>query len=393
YQKHDSTVISAVTLKLKGMGYVNRLNRNEPVVIDGTDYTIPPVENAAVFIMTSFIQTHQVRTRCEESRHIKQAFCTSDEQCANEYPYSNKSGRWTGNCLIKTNATIGLCELEGWCPVEDDKQGRDHINDALNFTIFLKNFVEFPEFDVVRKNFRSYMTSCIYNKTNKLCPIFRLRQIVEAVENDEDERASMLKHGAVIRLKIYWDCNFDLNVRKCVPEYSFRRIDTKHKNENFSKGFNFRFVNNWKADNRSYRILKKAFGLRIIISVSGEGRKFDLITLTLNIGSIMGIFGVASMICEIFMLHLSSHSEFYKNLVFENVGKIVTRLSINGKKNIEQPKTTNNATTTTTTAATATTLITTTTVTTNVHNGECFDSDDKKLLQSTIRPLIVSNSE
>ncbi|CAF4785494.1 unnamed protein product, partial [Rotaria socialis] len=60
------------------------------------------------------------------------------------------NGKWTGRCLInpktvqnKSLSRIGRCELEGWCPVENDRDIPNPIRDALNFTIFVKNFIEF----------------------------------------------------------------------------------------------------------------------------------------------------------------------------------------------------------------------------------------------------------
>jgi hypothetical protein len=50
----------------------------------------------------------------------------------------------------------------------------------------------------------------------------------------------MLKLGGVIRIKIDWNCNLDKALNYCQPEYSFRRLDAKYKEESFSHGFNFR---------------------------------------------------------------------------------------------------------------------------------------------------------
>ncbi|CAF1579734.1 unnamed protein product, partial [Didymodactylos carnosus] len=192
--------------------------------------------------MSCYIRTEQKRMTCEESKYIDNAHCTRNEQCvANNYQFLHTNGRWTGRCLIRLNQTVGLCEIEGWCPVEDDLAQRELIEGVLNFTIFLKNFVEFPGFKVIRKNFHDNMSPCLYHDIHdKSCPIFRLSTIIESAETDQAERELMLKFGGVIKIKLNWDCNFDFNVKKCVPVYSFGRLDAKFKAENFSKGFNFR---------------------------------------------------------------------------------------------------------------------------------------------------------
>jgi P2X purinoceptor 4 len=126
--------------------------------------------------------------------------------------------------------------------VENDRIIPKPISDALNYTIFVKNFIEFPRFKVIRKNIEqnvSYLRSCTYDREdNKLCPIFRVGTLLDIVENNETHQLSMLTYGGVIRVKIDWKCNLDKPLNKCLPEYSFKRLDAR--DEPFSPGFNFR---------------------------------------------------------------------------------------------------------------------------------------------------------
>jgi hypothetical protein len=125
--------------------------------------------------------------------------------------------------------------------VENDRNVPKPIRDALNFTIFVKNFIEFPRFKVIRKNIEqdpSYLKKCNYNATHKICPIFRVGTILDMVEEDQEEQTQMLTLGGVIRVKIDWKCNLDKPLDECLPEYSFGRLDAPR--EPFSQGFNFR---------------------------------------------------------------------------------------------------------------------------------------------------------
>lgn len=160
-------------------------------------------------------------------------------------------GLYLGRCLLnlkpgrnKSDPAVGRCELEGWCPVENDRNIPKPIRDALNFTIFVKNFIEFPRFKVIRKNIQqdaSYLKKCNYDPMNhKICPIFRVGTILDIVEPDPDEQTNMLTYGGVIRVKIDWKCNLDKSLDFCLPEYSFGRLDGPFKEESFSQGFNFR---------------------------------------------------------------------------------------------------------------------------------------------------------
>jgi cation transporter protein len=322
YQDRDPSLISSVTLKVKGIA---SFDKNQTISLDNADFVIPPQENNALFIMTNYIRTDQQRKRCGEGYDIPEASCTNDKQCEALGPYPPKSnGRWTGKCL----SPAGRCEIEGWCPVEDDRNMPEPIMDSLNFTIFVKNFVEFTRFNISRTNiFHSpqELHVCRYHpRRNKLCPIFRVGDLLNLVEPDDEERHKMLTYGAVVRIKIDWKCNLDLGQAKCKPEYSFGRLDSRSRDEQFSFGFNFRYASHWKVKTRSHRTLTKAFGLRLIVTVNGEARRFDFLVLTLNIGSMIGVLGLATFICDIVALYFCKQGSVYRKQKFQTVNAVST---------------------------------------------------------------------
>ena len=164
------------------------------------------------------------------------------------------------------------------------------------------------------------LRSCVFHpEKHKDCPIFRLAYILIEAESDPAERALMLRYGGVIRVKIDWDCNLDRRITRCRPKYSFARLDTRFSEETFSVGFNFRFASHWKQDQMYARSLTKAYGLRLIISVSGKAGKFDFITLTLNTGSLVGIFGLATFVCDLILLHMTKKATVYRDYIFQRV--------------------------------------------------------------------------
>jgi hypothetical protein len=75
--------------------------------------------------MTNFIQTDQVRSVCPESVVLAEAVCETDSQCQNKQFSPNLNGRWTGRCVLPTEANAwnetknmikqktGLCEYAG----------------------------------------------------------------------------------------------------------------------------------------------------------------------------------------------------------------------------------------------------------------------------------------
>ncbi|CAF1458698.1 unnamed protein product [Rotaria sordida] len=324
YQDRDPSLISSVTMKVKGIG---TFNSSRIITLDNADFIIPPQENNALFIMTNFIRTDQQRARCAEGLDIHDAPCTNDTHCQLLSPYPPKSnGRWTGKCLPQ-----GRCEIEGWCPVENDLTMPTPIKDSVNFTIFVKNFVEFTRFGVSRTNIfhdSRAIKKCRYHPIHdRLCPIFRVGDLLKFVEADDDERYKMLISGGVVRIKIDWMCNLDLGEDKCKPAYSFGRLDSRSRDEQFSIGFNFRYASHWKAKKRSHRTLTKAFGLRLIVTVNGEAGRFDFLVLTLNIGSMIGVLGLATFICDIVALYFCKQGSIYRKQKFQRVKITSTSLS------------------------------------------------------------------
>jgi hypothetical protein len=228
--------------------------------------------------------------------------------------------KWTVRASLTCIETRDQFYL-GWCPVENDLTLKLLINEVLNFTIFVKNFIEFPPFNVKHKNMaENLLYPCIFDdKTHTDCPIFSLNYIVHQAESDAQERIQMLLYGAVIRMKIDWDCDLDRSLTNCKPEYSFARLDVPFREQPFSKGFNFRFSSQWNSVDVRHRSLTKAYGLRLIIAVSGKAGQFDFITLTLNIGSMVGIFGLATFLCDLILLQISKEAPVYRSYIFESV--------------------------------------------------------------------------
>jgi hypothetical protein len=60
--------------------------------------------------------------------------------------------------------------------------------------------------------------------------------------------------------------------------------------------------------------------------VSGQAGRFDMITLSLNIGSLIGILGLATFICDIVALYVHRQSDVYRQQKFQDVDLNLVRL-------------------------------------------------------------------
>uniref|UniRef100_UPI0037E95282 P2X purinoceptor 3a isoform X2 n=1 Tax=Semicossyphus pulcher TaxID=241346 RepID=UPI0037E95282 len=313
YQSTDTGIESSVMTKVKGFGY----HHNH--VMDVADYVSPP-QGAGVFcIMTKLIITeNQFQGKCAE-----RFSCNTDEDCHKHLGSILSNGVITGTCLNSSDGSKGMCEIEGWCPAENDGVVVMPMLDVNNFTIFIKNSIRFPLFNVTRGNFPSTMNSseiksCKYNPdTNPFCPIFRVGDVLNYTGQDVENLAAK---GGEIGINIEWKCNLDLSIDYCVPKYSFTRLDEPFSRNAVSKGYNFRFAKYFKTENGTdFRTLHKAYAIRFDVMVTGNAGRFDTVPTLINLVAAFTSIGLGAVLCDLILLNFLKGAEQYKAKKFEEV--------------------------------------------------------------------------
>ncbi|GAU94295.1 hypothetical protein RvY_06095 [Ramazzottius varieornatus] len=315
YQQFEQAESNTVA-KVKGMAITNFSQESGTNNIwDQTDLVIP-AETDAFFITTNFIQTPSQKTsKCPEDRNVGFfAACKSDSDCPAGISINLGNGFMTGKCVNST----GTCEIEGWCPTENDYRPEPPLFlSSENFTVLIKNYISFPEFNVKRRNIPDWMTTkhiaeCRYHpEKDPYCPIFVVGDMVKAAK---ENFSSVARTGAVFAFIIHWDCNLDYSEEHCLPKYSFRRMDSP--NEKIAKGWNFRHADYWNDPNGvRRRTLYKYYGIRFVFMVYGKGGKFDPETFAMNLGSGIGLLGIATVLCEFLMDFLLKTDAFRQTKV------------------------------------------------------------------------------
>ncbi|XP_061754253.1 P2X purinoceptor 1 [Nerophis ophidion] len=321
YQSTD-TGVSSVFTKMKGVGYTNISGVER--VWDVADCVFPSQGDYSFVVMTNFIMTAEQKIgTCPElpGKHS----CRKDVDCQGGEYKRTGHGRMTGVC----NKTTKTCEVLAWCPVENDNKIPDPplLLSAENYTLFIKNSVTFPSYGITRSNIVEhididYIKKCLHDsKTDPFCPIFKLGDIIRESGLNFHTIAKM---GGAIGIVIDWTCNFDVAVEHCKPKYSFHGLYGNPKYTDAigtSVGYNFRYAKHFREDKVDKRTLLKVFGIRIDIIVESLGRQFDIIPTLTAIGSGVGIFGVATVVCDFVLLYFVPQKEFYKNMKFKHTDK------------------------------------------------------------------------
>ncbi|XP_072099273.1 P2X purinoceptor 1 [Mobula birostris] len=255
--------------------------------------------------------------------HHTSGECESDSDCPTGSFSRYGQGIMNGKCLNNSEG-VKACEVFGWCPAENDNRlpNPPLLMAAENFTIFIKNSITFTAFGVSRRNIvesitKAYLRNCTYHKVHHpLCPVFRLGSIAEEIN---ENFSALAYRGAIIGIVIHWDCDLDWPVTQCKPTYSFHQLYRSLTKDQVSVGFNFRYAKYYVENGTETRDLYKVFGIRFDVMVHGKAGKFNIIPTMTTVGSGIGVFGVATIVCDLVLLHLVSKRNYYKQKKFKNV--------------------------------------------------------------------------
>ncbi|EOB03679.1 P2X purinoceptor 6, partial [Anas platyrhynchos] len=346
YQDTDAAPHVSVITKMKGVS-VTRSKDASRRLWDVVDYASPPQGENVVFLVTNFIATaKQAQGTCPESPSVLDGMCTEDVDCPVGNPVVHGNGIKTGKCVM-FNATHSTCEIYGWCPVENNTLPRKPLlAEAENFTLFIKNTVNFTKFNfskgnTLQTNDSTYFKSCTYDPFfNPSCPVFRIGDVVEAAGETFGDLALL---GGSISIRIEWNCDLDQPSARCQPQYSFILVDRR---------YNFRTASYyWDSQRRPYRSLMKLYGIRFDISVHGQAGKFSIIPAAVSFGTGIAFFGAtqypkrplvlslmwlgpwlytlpalilhrcitaqATVVCDLVLLYLDTQADFYWKEKFE----------------------------------------------------------------------------
>ncbi|XP_031429188.1 P2X purinoceptor 5-like [Clupea harengus] len=324
YQAVEESIQSSVVTKVKGVVSINSSDTGFRLW-GPEDYVIPPHGGPNLFITTNFIETpNQKLDICAESFKVLDGRCGDNDDCPRGEAVTAGHGIKTGRCLMKKDRNYtGTCEIHGWCPVErSQKSNVPQLGKAENFTIYIKNFIRFPNFSFSKSNVyetqdRSYLPTCTYDElVHPYCPIFRLGDIIRKTGHRFQD---MAQAGGAIGILINWNCNLDTGLSQCHPKYSFIRLDL-NTTVNSTTTFNFRYARYYKnATGHDYRTLYKVYGIRLDIMVHGKAGEFSIIPTLVKIGSGIALLGAGTFLCDLVLLYIMKNRDEYRKRKYESI--------------------------------------------------------------------------
>ena len=342
YQGHGyqevSTVIGSVDAKVKGQVLGRGAGGEVERLWDSSDITIPQAFGTFVGTrMSTIIQTQGPNVTCVGS-DPKTERCTGD-------PSVCQAGKLTWNGMMTTSGAAGCrksdldgesyCEIRGWCQTDDHAQ--DLLFEGVeDMTVFIRTSAKFPRFRDAAGE--------VYHWTNTngtelqrgwneytMRDIVRMAGIVDADGNADF--AQVAAEGADLVVSLEFDCDLDglrealVPVDRCLPKIPFPvyRIDPQTA---LSNGYNVRRVQYLEAQGRAAgdpapptltRQMDKLYGVRLRFQLAGTGRRFDMASLVVHIGSGLAFLGLASVIADFLLLNVFPRKSDYAELKYKTI--------------------------------------------------------------------------
>lgn len=309
YQAYDN-LVSSTFIKVKGS-----VRDSNGIMYDSTDLVFPPLLPNSVFVTTNFANTQeQTRGTCEQwsspcncSQYHNTTLCCP----ANKY---TEFGMLTGNCVND------YCEVDGWCPQEVDAKDKNVLDGVLDFTVYMRTNIVFPNYNVSRSNTAGSTTPTLGRN---------LWTIQDILKQSHTRWNATAASGAMILMDFNYDCNLDRSLDLCEPSINMVRLDEPMSP--ISSGFNFRNMFQYRLPDTGYdplvkqgnttlkRDLWKLYGVYIVAAVHGRAGKFDWVALLTQLGAGIGLLGGSTFACDLFLTYYSDNKERYLSSKYRTV--------------------------------------------------------------------------
>ena len=195
---------------------------------------------------------------------------------------------------------------KAWC---EGSSRYSKITGVKNFIATIKNRLYFPDNDRTESNGRQTTYDCLYNRdSNPHCARFELGYIVnEALKNEGSQQTfdDIVITGAVIAIRILWDCKFYLKT-DCNPEYKFKRLD--RVGSDWDPGYSLQSSHKyWNSSSRRMeRDLIDSRGILFKIQVNAIGKKVGVIETLVLLLACFGFVTYVKMVIDFLLRYFNN---------------------------------------------------------------------------------------
>lgn len=234
-----------------------------------------------------FVGIHLYRIKAQTMGYCGKV-CEVDEDCPSLPPHSKPK------CMEN-----GRCEQLNWCPSMDSDHSEFIEEVELKGFENVKTYIWTGiNFDALSSpDYISHKDSSNVAYPDDRATVYPLGDILnEAGISDVDE---IRRTGAIVELKIYWDCDVEKN--ECNPKPEYNRID----GDSSSVPIIFNRAIHYYLDGVEYRDYYRWVAVKVFISSKGRGYKFSVIKTVIQIASALALIKLSTSISDFGMWYFT----------------------------------------------------------------------------------------
>lgn len=254
-----------------------------------------PGESGGVFIPTKILITRGQR---------QDGFCPSPN-----YKCQTGADCDIGNPAVQKKECIAAqCSRRQWCPAEDIARSTTEVRtlDLSNVELTFQANLRYQKFGVEVSTAESDVAT--YYPT-KQANTYKLRDILKMTNYNAKD---LVDNGAVMMLNTMFNC--DLDQGSCDIVVQTANVDTV-------TGFNYVHTNFYYEDGIRKRDAFRMFGIRILTSATGVGKKTSLSQIVLQLSLLIALLVVAELVADFWMLNVCSEKQIYLTKKIEGVSQ------------------------------------------------------------------------
>jgi len=283
---------------------------------DAIDVAQPAIENAAAFIASTVYVT-KGQTISNHSNPLRPCTTGKAGECPNDPPLSY------GVCAS------GFCQEYGWAPAFAETDQANTIKHELvggdKLGLWMRASISFPSLD----ESRTFSTIGADKRTPYAggAGVPAAKETIKATIGDGKALApdyytvgellqlagtsydTVRLTGCTLGVTFYWECFVD-STALCAPKIQVQRLDLNERR----RGFSYQYADYYRpvAGAADTRDLNTVFGVRLLISSLGKGKKVSLAAIMLQISSGIALLWLAGAAADFLMLYILPEKRHYR---------------------------------------------------------------------------------
>jgi len=307
----------------------------QPRPWDAIDVAVPALQNGAAFIGTTVYITKE---QTQKPGANPQAYCDTSAQCAGPTVLREASTSTKPKDLEVNSCDIlnHRCWKLQWSPAYPLDTEEHALVSADELTIRLQPEITFPSLDesvtfqsinvgiptifagsgvkvdpplpLSGEGSDARTSSTVGGHNDKIPDLYKISDLLLLAGTSYD---SIKGSGCTLAVEFFYDCFVDSG--DCQPKMTVTRLDDNERH----RGFHHQYAHYYRIDVGggkmvTARDLYTAYGVRLLLSSQGKGKKVSLSIIVLQIAAAIALLWLAGFVADFLMLYVLPERKHYR---------------------------------------------------------------------------------